>query len=133
MFSSFMIAHPAEGMINKTLQLVGCAINCLADSRSLIGNGNRLATFDPRFHHASFIVRASALFAVFIAEMDLDAGNMLRDVVQGSFHHPFGMPDHLLVASNVMIRIDLNFHKILLFLTMKYITVNTAPFSSILK
>ena len=49
-------------------------------------------------------------FAVLVAEVNFDAGNIFREVAQGACHRGFGLLDHRFATWDVVIWIDLDFH-----------------------
>jgi hypothetical protein len=104
------IGQPAKGIIHRPFQFFGSAINRLANGLSFIRDRDRLMTLHARFDHATF-VRASAFPAVLVAEMDFDAGNTFREMAERACHHRFGLLFQLTADLNVVICIDLDFHK----------------------
>jgi hypothetical protein len=121
MFPALMIAQPTEIMVYRSLQLVNSAIDGFVNGFRFIDNGNRLAIFKAHFHHTSFVM-SSGFFAVFIADMDFDAGYMFRKVFQGTFHHCLRVPDQLFMTVDIMICIDLNYHNLSFF--VKYANID---------
>ena len=59
----------ARWCVDRADQLLRRAVDGLVDGGRVIGNGERLAPLETRFHHATLVVLA-ALAAVFVAEMD---------------------------------------------------------------
>ena len=64
-----IILEPLKRALEGSLQLVGRAIDGVAQTRGLVRDGGGLATLDASFHHAALIVLA-ALVAVLAAEVD---------------------------------------------------------------
>ena len=96
-------------MIDRTSQLACSARDGLAYGLRLMRDRNGLVTFKARFHHTAFIV-FPAFFTVLIAEVDLDAGNVLRQLAQSVFHLSFGLPAHLFMALDRAVSVDLDYH-----------------------
>ena len=64
-------------------------------------------TFQARFHHAT-LVAAPGLFAVLVAEMDFDAGNVFRQVVERAGNGSFGLLAQRFATCDVIVGVDLN-------------------------
>ena len=68
-----------------------------------------MATFKARFHQAT-LVPASGFFAVLVAEVDLDAGNVFCEVAERAGDGGFGPLNQSLATREVIIGVDLDFH-----------------------
>jgi hypothetical protein len=105
--------QPAQGVIESCPQSGCSALDGLVNALSLMRDRYGRMTFEPRLHHATFIA-LPALFSVLVADMDNDAGNVLRQLAQGALHLGLDPPLHLLAAFDTVARIGLNFQDFLL-------------------
>ncbi len=98
-------------MVQQTLQLSSRTVYGLRDRPRVIRDCNRLVILHARFHHAAFVMEP-ALGAVLIAEMHFDAGDMIRQMVEGAFHRRFGMFGQLFATFDVIVCVNLDSFKI---------------------
>ena len=75
-------------------------------------DGDRLATFEACFQHATHIVVAAFLVAVLIAQVDLHSRDVIPESVQGTLHHAAYLSGQLLVTFDVTVGIDLDLHTV---------------------
>jgi hypothetical protein len=89
------------------------AFDSLVHARCLVSDCDRLASFEAGFHDAALVVRA-VLIAVLVAQVDFHSRDVIADSAQGMFHYSTDVSAQRLVAFDVMIRINLYLHGVLL-------------------
>ena len=109
------IVQPAQGVIEGALQFFRRAVDGLINGGCFIRDRDRLVIFKARFHHATLVV-ASALGAIFVAEMNFHAGDVLGEMSQNTFHGGLSLLFQLFAALDVVVVFIESSWAILLFL-----------------
>jgi hypothetical protein len=108
------MVQSSEGALDQAGQLIRRAVNSLVQGRCLVNDRDRLAAFEAGFDHAAYIVIATLLGAVLIAQVDFDLRNVIAEPAQGILHDATDLSGHCLVPFDIMVGIDLDLHGILL-------------------
>lgn len=98
-----------QSALDGSLQLSGCTADGLVKGGGLVRNGGGLASFEPDFHHAAFIIMA-AFLAIQVAEVHLYPTDPIAESVQGLFHHAFDVSGEFLVPCNFIVSAELDVH-----------------------
>jgi hypothetical protein len=108
-----MITQPTKDVIERVLELGGSTFDGLMKGLRLLRYRHGLVAFQARFHHAAFVM-ISAFLSVLVAEMNLNAADMFREVPQRVFHHGFGVLGHRFISIDRVVCINLYFQDNLL-------------------
>ncbi len=76
-----MIVQSPERPIEPMNQFFRRTIDGLTDRRGVVGHGDWRAAFEPRFHHATFVV-ATAFAGVLVSEMHFHSRDMRAETFQ---------------------------------------------------
>jgi hypothetical protein len=105
---------PPQDALDLSTQLIRGAGDGLVHGGSLIGDCDRLASFQPGFHHATYVLLATFIVAL-VAKVYLYARDVFAYPAQGAFDYATCLGSHRFIAIDVTVCIDLDFHPILLF------------------
>jgi hypothetical protein len=111
---AFLIAQAPQGAIDQSTQLISSTVNGWMQGFSMVGDRNRLVTFEACFHHATHVIVAALLVAVLIAQVDFHSRDVIADLAQGTFYDATDMSDHCLVTFDIVVGINLDLHGVLL-------------------
>lgn len=106
-----MVVQSPERAIEPMDHLFRRPINRLHNGRGVVGDSNRLMAFEPRFHHAAFVI-ASAFAGVLVSEMHIQSRDMRAEAFQCAFDGGAHRGSCRLVALDVAIGIDLDLHSV---------------------
>lgn len=104
-----MIVDSTHCAAEQVSQFLNGALYRLRHDWRLIGHGYRLAAFQAGFHHAALVILA-VFTRIFIAQMDLNSGDLLgksRQIVVNTVLNHGGQGFRVL---DVGVGVDLNFH-----------------------
>jgi hypothetical protein len=101
----------AKGAYEESLHLGGGAGDCGWDVGGVVGDGECLVMFVTDFEAAAFVLR-SGLVSVFVAEMDLNASELVFKSVQDAVKIRFDQVGEFFVHGDVFIAADLNLHSL---------------------
>ncbi len=102
-------SDPAEQMLDRVFCLGRRARDRLMDGPGVVGHRDRLMAVEAYLHHASYALVAP-FAAGLVAQMDLDAADLVREPIQRVFEHRRHVRAESLDAVDVVIRVDLNLH-----------------------
>jgi hypothetical protein len=105
------VFDPAEGAYEESLHLGSGAGDCGWDVGGVVGNGECLVMFMTDFEAAAFVLR-SGLVPVFIAEMDLNTGELVFESVQDAVKIRLDQVGEFVVHGDVFIAAYLNLHSL---------------------
>ncbi len=107
--SSVGTVQPAQSVIQCTLQFIRRTRDGFVEAVRFRCDGNRLMTFKACFHHAA-LVPAPGLLPIRVAEVNFDAGNVLRQVAEGTRDRGLSPLGQCFATRDVMVGIDLDGH-----------------------
>ena len=97
-------------VFDQSGQFIGSPVNGVVQGGGLIGDGDGLTTFEADFNQAAQAIIAVLLFAVLIAQVDIDGGDAIAKFAQRIFHNALALIRQALVTCDVVIRADLDLH-----------------------
>lgn len=104
-----MIVQAAERVLEQIDHLVRRTVDRLSDARGVMSDGDRWVAFEPRFHHAAF-VSVAALGGVLVADVYLEASDVLAEPSQRIFDGGAYRCCQRLISLDVVIGVDLDLH-----------------------
>jgi hypothetical protein len=104
-----IVVKSAQEMADRVLDLRRGAGDRLVNRICVVGDGDRLMAVDPSFHHAADPIGA-ALSAGLVAEVDLDARDLMREAMQCRLDDGVDVRAERFDARNIVIRVELDLH-----------------------
>ena len=104
-----LVVKSAERGLDQALQLADGAIDRRFYRSRIVGDGNRLAAGETRFHYAALVVTA-ALAAVLVAEVDFHPRDALLVSAERGCDDGADIIGERFASFDVVIRVDLNLH-----------------------
>ena len=102
-----LVVKSAERGLDQALQLADGALDGCLNRGRIVGDSDRLATGETRFHHAALVV-TPALAAVLVAEVDFHPRDALFVSAERGCDDVADMIGERLASFDVVICVDLN-------------------------
>lgn len=104
-----LVLDASEDIADQVGEFIGRAGGGVVHGRGVVRGGHRRATLKPGLHDAALVV-AHGLGTVLVRQMNLDAGDVRREMAQGRLDDAADMGAQSLAAFDGMVGVDLNLH-----------------------
>ena len=104
-----LVMESTERGLDQALQLADGALDGCLNRGRIVGDSDRLATGETRFHHAALVV-TPALAAVLVAEVDFHPRDALLVSAERGCDDGADIIGERFASFDVVIRVDLNLH-----------------------
>jgi len=105
-----MVVKASHGPIERSPQLLYRASIRILQGRGMVRGRLWMHACQPRLHQASLVIIAG-LVGVYVAEVDLDAGDLILEPAKGLLNFDFDFAAQVAVGVDVVVGIDLNLHE----------------------
>jgi hypothetical protein len=120
---TLFLAKPPDGVLDQSGQLIPGAVDGLVYGRGLVSDRDGLPALQAGFHHATHRVMADLLVAVLVTQVDFQPRDVMAESAQGTFHYATDLSGQGLVTFDVVTRVYLNLHGVLLLDVMGSISI----------